>query len=401
MDLKLTDKELALKQEYADFFEAEMKHAPHKKGTGVYGSEEDSKEMDDFRWVMMKKVAEKGWHIMAWPKEYGGREAPIIEQLLFNETQEFYGAPGVDGMGVKLFGPTLILHATEDQKKRLLPPIVKAEVRYCQGWSEPNAGSDLASLETTAIKNGDHYVVNGQKIWTSGAHHATHMFLLARTDPNQKRSRGLSVFNVDMKTPGIKVRPIKYMDGSHMYNEVFFTDVKIPAYDLIGEENNGWAYTRNTMNFERANTASYIRLKRSANQLMDYLKTTKRDGKLLIDHPIVRYKMAKIIIDIELGRSLAYKIAWLQMKGKLVFSPAAASENKVFQTELRQRLANFGTEMMGLYGQLEGSEYAPMEGALTFGYQSVLGATIASGSSEVQRNLIAWNGLGLPRYKLS
>ena len=400
MDLKLTEKELALKEEYARFFETEMKNAPKKKGVGVYGTEEDAREMEAFEWTMMKKVAEKGWHIMAWPRECGGRDAPIMEQLLFNETQAYYGAPGVDGMGVKLFGPTLILHASEEQKKRLLPPIVKAEVRYSQGWSEPNAGSDLASLEMTAIREGDHYIVNGQKIWTSGAHRATHMFLLARTDPSQTRSRGLSVFNVDLKWPGIKIRPIKYMDGSHMYNEVFFTDVKIPAYERIGEENSGWKYTRNTMNFERSNLSSYITLKRTVDRLMEYVKETKRDGKYLIEHPNVRLKMAKVIADIEIGRALAYKIAWLQMKGKLVFSPAAASENKVFHTELQQRIANFGTEIMGLYGQLEGSEWAPLDGAMPFGYQSVLGATIASGSSEIQRNLIAWSGLGLPRYKL-
>lgn len=399
MDLKLTEEQLALKKEYDDFFREEMGKAPRGEGGGLegqYGSEEGYA----FHRYMMKKIAERGWNIMAWPKEYGGREAPIIDQLLFNEAMAYYGAPGIDGFGVRMFAPTIILYATEEQKKRLLPPIAKAEVHYCQGWSEPNAGSDLASLTTTAIKEGDHYVINGQKIWTTGAHRADRMFILARTDPSQTRSRGLSVFNIDMSWPGINVRPILYMDGSHIYNEVFFTDVKVPENERVGPENEGWKLTRATMNFERTNAGAYVGLKRSAEALMNYLKTTKRDGKDLIENPLVRQKMAQLIIDIEIGRALAYKVAWLQEQGKMIYSPAAASEGKVFSSELRQRLVNFGTEMMGMHGQLEGSKWAPLDGSMPRGYQACMGGNIAAGSSEIQRLLIAWVGVGLPRFKL-
>jgi len=399
MDYKLTEEHMALRKEYEVFFREEMKNAPpdFQRNTleATYGSDEGFQ----FHKSMQKKLVEKGWLTMAWPKEYGGREAPIIEQLIFSEVHSYYGAPGIDGFGVGMFAPTLMLFANEEQKKRLLPPIAKGEVNYCQGWSEPNAGSDLASLTTTAIKEGDHYVVNGQKVWTTGAHRADHMFLLARTNPAEKRSKGLSVFNVKMDTPGIEVRPIHYMNGTHLYNEIYFTDVKIPESDRIGPENQGWESTRQTMNFERSGAGTFAALRRSLEELLEYVKTTKRGAKYLYENPIVRQKLAKLYIDIERGLALAYRVAWNQEKGKLIFSPALASESKVFGSELAQRMANFGTEIMGLYGQLEPSKWAPLNGGMIENYQICVGFNIAAGSSEIQRNIIAWVGVQLPRFK--
>ncbi len=376
-----------------------MKNAPpdyqRNPLEAIYGSDEGWK----FHRYIQKKLAEKGWLTMAWPKEYGGRDAPIIEQLIFNEVHGYYRAPGVDGFGIRMFAPTLMLFANEEQKKRLLPPIAQGEVNYCQGWSEPNAGSDLASLKTTAIREGDFYVINGQKVWTTGAHRADHMFLLARTAPSQKRSGGLSVFNIKMDTPGIEVRPIHYLNGTHLYNEIYFNDVRIPAHDRIGQENEGWESTRQTMNFERSGVGYFALVKRTLEELLEYVKTTKRGGKFLYENPIVRHKLAKLYIDTERGRALAYRVAWNQEKGKLVFSPALASESKVFGSELRQRLANFGTEILGLHGQLEPSIWAPLNGVMSDGYQACVGGNIAAGTSEIQRNIIAWVGVGLPRFK--
>jgi len=292
-----------------------------------------------------------------------------------------------------------MLFGNEEQKKRLLPPIAKGEVNYCQGWSEPNAGSDLASLRTIAIKEGDHYVVNGQKVWTTGAHRTDHMFLLARTDPSEKRGKGLSVFNVEMDSPGIEVRPIHFMNGVHLYNEVYFTDVRIPEYDRIGPENEGWRLTRETMNFERSGADTFAGLMRSLEELTEYVRTTKRGDKYLYENPIVRRKLAELYGDIQRGHALAYRVAWEQEKGRLIFSPALASESKVFGSELRQRLANYGTEIMGLHGQLEESKWSPLDGAMPDIYQACTGRNIAGGSSEIQRNIIAWVGLGLPRFK--
>ncbi|MBW2091283.1 MAG: acyl-CoA dehydrogenase family protein [Deltaproteobacteria bacterium] len=399
MDYKLTEEQKALKQEFEDFFREEMKAAPPEYRSNALEAIYSTDEGWEFHRYMQKKLAEKGWLTMAWPKEFGGRDAPIIEQLIFSEVHAYYRAPGIDGFGVGMFAPTLMLFANEEQKKRLLPPIARGEVNYCQGWSEPNAGSDLASLTTTAIKEGDHYVVNGQKVWTTGAHRADHMFLLARTDPSQKRSSGLSVFNVDMNTPGIEVRPIHYMDGKHLYNEIFFSDVIIPEYDRIGPENEGWKSTRATMNFERSGASSFASAKRSLEELLAYVKTTKRGGKFLYENPVVRQKLAKLYIDIERGRSLAYKAAWNQEKENFILSATGASESKVFGSELFQRITNFATEIMGLHGQLSSSKWAPLNGVMSDGYQWCMGMNIAAGSSEIQRNIIAWVGVGLPRFK--
>jgi alkylation response protein AidB-like acyl-CoA dehydrogenase len=189
------------------------------------------------------------------------------------------------------------------------------------------------------------------------------------------------------------------MNGAHIYNEIFLTDVKIPVEDRIGEENEGWRISRETMNFERSGIETFSVARRCFEELVDYVKATKRDSKFLSEDPIVRQKLAKLYIDIEIGRTLAYKIAWLQQKGGLIFAASAASEAKLFGSELMQRIANFATEIMGLYGQLGNCEWAPIGGSMVDLYQMCTGANIAAGSSEIQRNLIAWVGLGLPRYK--
>lgn len=400
MDFSLTEEEKELQSQFHSFFKEEMKNAPPEYGNGglegVYATEEGFA----FHKYMAKKLAEKGWISMAWPKEYGGQGASIMEQVLFNQSRGYHDAPGVDGFAVGMFAPTLMVGATDEQKERLLPPIANGEAFYCQGWSEPDAGSDLASLTTTAIRDGDEYVVNGQKTWTTGGHRAEYMFLLARTDPDSKRGKGLSVFHHRMDLPGIEIRPLLYMDGKHVYNEVFFKDVRIPAKDLIGVEGEGWALTRQTMNFERSGSHGLGASKRKLEEMIKYVKSTKRDGKLLAEDPIVRQKLAKLHIDTQMGESLASKIAWLQRQNDMSSVITAASEAKIFTTELGQRVSNFSTEIMGQYGQLEESKWAPLNGSMVELYQFSVGQNIYAGSNEIQRNLIAWTGLGLPRMKM-
>jgi alkylation response protein AidB-like acyl-CoA dehydrogenase len=358
-----------------------------------------SDENWEFHRHIGKKLGEKGWLSRPWPKEYGGQDASIIEQLMFSEVKAKYHAPGVDPWGVEMFGPTVLIGGTEEQKARILPPIAKSEVHYCQGWSEPNAGSDLASLRTMAIKDGDEYVVNGQKIWTTGAHYADHIFLLLRTDPQSKRNAGLSVFYCTLDLPGIDVRPIHYMNGNHVYNEVFFTDVRIPEQNLIGAEGDGWTLTRATMDFERSGIGYYAGSKSVLREFLKYAKSTKRDGKPLMENPFLRRRIAQLYRDIELGISLSYTSAWSQHKGETMKAASSASEAKVFGTELQQRMGIYTTEAMGPYGQLDKSQWAPMNGSMIDQYQMAIGSNIAAGSSEIQRNLIAWVGLELPRFK--
>ena len=398
MDFKLTDEQIAKKKEYEVFFREEMKKAPPGFGEGgesIY----DVDEAWEFNLYMAKRLVEKGWLTMAWPKEYGGQDASIMDQMIFSEVQTTFGAPGVDAFGVKMFAPTLMLYANEEQKKRLLPPISKAEVVYCQGWSEPDAGSDLATVKTLAVKDGDYYVINGQKLWTTGGHRADHMFALVRTDPDEKRSKGLSVFNIDMSIPGVEVRPIAFLNGSHIYNEVFLTDVRVHESELIGPKDEGWQLTRATMNFERSGIAGFVAAKQTIEKLVRYMKTTKRGGKYLIEDTELRRRLAKLYAETEAGLALCYRIAWNQETGGLAIAPHAASESKVYGSEVRQRMFNLGTEILGLFGPLAHSDWAKLGGGMIEGYQTVLVATVSAGTSEIQRNIIAWAGAELPRFK--
>jgi len=400
MDFALTEQEKAMQAEFEAFFAVEMKKAPPQYGNGGLEGIYAEPEGFAFHQAMARKLGKRGWISMAWPKAYGGRDASIMEQLIFNEVRGYYNAPGIDPFAADMFAPTLLAGASEAQKRRLLPPIARGEAFYCQGWSEPDAGSDLASLKTTAIRQGDHYLINGQKTWTTGGHRAEFMFLLARTDPESKRSRGLSVFHLRMDLPGIKIRPLAYMDGKHLYNEVFFDNVLVPAEDLIGQEGDGWALTRQTMNFERSGAGGFSGAKRILEKLIDYARQTKRDGKYIGSDPEVRRRLAEIYIDSEMGRTLAYRIAWMQQKDDVNGLITAASESKLFSSELAMRMADYATEMMGPYGWLEAGPLAPLNGAMAEMYLFAKAGTIYAGSSEIQRNLIAWTGLGLPRLKL-
>lgn len=399
MDFRLTDAEKERKEAFEQFFREEMKNAPPGFGNGglegIYATDEGF----EFHKAMAGKLGEKGWLSMAWPEKYGGYEASIMEQVLFDQVRGYYNAPGVDIFAVGMFAPTLIAGATEEQKARLLPPIARGEAFYCQGWSEPDAGSDLASLATTAIREGDFYIVNGQKTWTTGGHKAEYMFLLARTDPDSQRSKGLSVFHHRMDLPGMEIRPLLYMDGKHVYNEVFFNNVKIPAQDLIGVEGEGWNLTRQTMNFERSGAGGFSGIKRVLESIIEYTQKTVRNGQPLSKKPETRRKIAELYIDSEVGEILSFKIADLHKKGDFVGLITAACEAKLFSTEMAQKVSNYATEIMGMYGQLESGEMAPLDGAMVELYQFCKGATIFAGTNEIQRNLIAWTGLGLPRLK--
>ncbi len=396
MDFSLTPEQQALRKEFDDFFREEMKKAPPLGAENIY----DNDKAWDFHCHMARRLGEKGWISRPWPKAYGGLEASILEQLLFNEVKAYHRAPGIDIQGVCMLAPTLLASGNEEQKQQHLPPIAKGEIMWCQGWSEPNAGSDLASLTTRATRDGDYYVVNGQKTWTSGAHRAQWCFMLARTDPNQPRHRGLSFFLVDMKTPGLKLRPVKGLNGSHMFNEMFFDDVRVPKENMVGEENRGWYVSLMTMNFERSSIGFMAEAKRNLEDLMEFCRETTRDGKRLSEQPLVRHLLAQLTIDVEVGLALSYKVAWLQQKGEAFVIPAAitACSGKVYGSELGQRLAYAGSRILGLYGQVKaGSRWAPLKGRFESSYQECVSINIGGGTSEIQRNVVALRGLELPR----
>ncbi|GIW16750.1 MAG: acyl-CoA dehydrogenase [Tepidiforma sp.] len=344
-----------------------------------------------------KKLAAKGWLTMSWPKEYGGQGAPHLRQLVYNEEMAYHRAPG-QTMGADRVGPTLILFGTEEQKAQFLPAIVRDDITWCQGFSEPGSGSDLASLQTRAVRDGDCWVINGQKIWTSNAQRADYMILLARTDPDAPKHRGITYFLVDMKLPGITVRPLVQMTGQAGFNEVFFDDVRVPANMVVGEVNRGWYVSTATLDFERSGIGRVIGGLRTFEEVVAYAKATPaRDsgGGTLFDRAPVRLALADVALSFEVGRLMSYRVAWMQSRG--LVPNYEASMAKTFGTELHQRMARVAYTTLGLRGQLLGGEWAPLEGQIPMTVLQAVSLTIAAGTSEINRNIIATRGLGLPR----
>ena len=396
MDFRFTPEEEALRKEFDDFFKEEMKKAPPQWGTSmeaIFGID----ECWEFHKQTARKLAAKDWLARPWPREYGGQEASLVEQFIFNDVMGYHRGAGVDHWGIMLLAPTLLFSANDEQKREHLPPIARAEIFWTQLWSEPGAGSDLASLTTRAVRDGDDYIVSGQKTWTSGGHRADWGFMLARTNPEEKRSRGLSFFLVDMKSPGITIEPILNLEGSHLFNEVFLDDVRVPARNMVGDENQGWVASQMTSNFERSMIQLFAYLTRELEELVEFCKEPKWGGEVLANNPLVRHTLAQLAIEIEAGRAFSYSILWEQIKGGLIMAAPLAAAAKVLATELVQRFTYAGSEILGLYGQVKESRWAPLQGRFEKEYQLCPGLNMAGGTSEIMRNLICSLGLGLPR----
>jgi 3-oxocholest-4-en-26-oyl-CoA dehydrogenase alpha subunit len=285
---------------------------------------------------------------------------------------------------------------TDEQKAAYLPPIAKAEVLWCQGFSEPGAGSDLASLQTRATRDGDDYVINGQKIWTSEGHLADWMILLARTDQEAPKHKGISYFLVDLKTPGISMLPLVNLMDTHAFNQVYFDNVRVPKENLVGEENRGWYVATTTLDFERSGINRVIWALRQYHELVDFVRERAESGEAWANAPAVRHQLADLRIAFEIGRLLCYRVAWQQNAGKV--PNYESSMAKMYGSELNRRFGSEAVNILGLAGQLEpGSRWAPLQGRLERSFLAGFSYTIAGGTSEIQRNIIAQRGLGLPR----
>ncbi|MBK7125132.1 MAG: acyl-CoA dehydrogenase family protein [Dehalococcoidia bacterium] len=344
-----------------------------------------------------KRLANNGWLTMAWPKEYGGLAASHMEQLIFREESGYAGAPGGGGQGISMVGPCLMVHGSDSQKREHLPKIASGEVHWGQGFSEPGSGSDLASLQTRAVRDGDDFVINGQKIWTSGAHHADWFHVLTRTAPDAPKHRGISYFLVNAKAAGITVRPLINMLGDHEFNEVFFEDVRVPAENMMGEENRGWYVATTLLDFERSGVNWSASGRRQVEELTKYARETDGANGRLIGQREIRNGLANLRIEVEASRLLSYQVVWMQSRGKI--PNYEASMSKAFGSELGQRIANFGMRLIGLGAQrIDANDPgAPLGGSFGRAYLRTVPGTIAAGTSEVQRNIIATRGLGLPR----
>jgi alkylation response protein AidB-like acyl-CoA dehydrogenase len=284
---------------------------------------------------------------------------------------------------------------SEEMKKEWIPRIIKGNLRFWLAYSEPNAGSDLAAIQTRAVEDGDDLIINGQKIWSSGAHVADYAWMVARTDMNVPSYKGTSLFIVDNKTPGITIRPLTNIVGFHSFNEVFFDNVRVPKKNVVGEMNMGFLYLMVALDYERLAIA-IGGFRRQFDDLVKYVRATSRNGKPLSEHPSVRRKLADLAIEIEVAYAFFFKTAWMMDTNQMPNIEASAL--KLFATQLSRKLSSIGVEIMGSYGQLEhGSEHAPLKGQFCVGYLDSISAVIGAGTSEIQRNIIAQRGLGLPR----
>ncbi|NNN24583.1 MULTISPECIES: acyl-CoA dehydrogenase family protein [Pseudomonas] len=393
MDIHFTPEEQAFREEARAFLRAEL---PERLASRILQGKRLSKQ-DQVLW--MRKLNARGWLAPGWPAEYGGPGWSAVEKHIFEEECFAAGAPRVVAFGVKMVAPVLIRFGTPEQKARFLPRILDSSDWWCQGYSEPGAGSDLASLKTRAVREGDHYVVNGQKIWTTLAHYADWMFCLVRTDPDAAQQRGISFLLIDMKTPGITVRPIITLDGEHEVNEVFFDNVRVPAENLVGRENEGWTCAKYLLTHERTSIGGINQTKVLLRKLKQVAGQELRNGRPLIEDPLFRAQVAAVEMQLMAADMSNLRALVAARDGGV--PGAESSILKIKGTEVRQQIVYLLTKAVGTYALpfledelgFEASQEPVLHSAdsatATYQYLDSRKASIYGGSNEIQKNIIA------------
>jgi alkylation response protein AidB-like acyl-CoA dehydrogenase len=395
MDLNLTREERRFRDELRAWVETNAPRDWEQRHAATQGMEERFAFLRGWQ----RKVYEGGWAGLSWPQQYGGRGATLMEQAIFTEEMARAGAPPLPGiLGLELVGPTLIAFGTEAQKQRHLAKILSGEEIWCQGFSEPNAGSDLASLRTAAKRQDDYFIVNGQKVWTSYGWAADWCELVVRTDPESAKHKGLTVLLVDMRSPGVDVRPLRQMTGESEFNELFFENVRVPLENVVGRVNDGWNVALGTLMHERAllGAGLQITFRRQFARLVELAHEVERNGCPTAQDPVIRQKLAQCYAEIEIMRLNQMRVISRVMQTGM--PGPEGSIQKIFWSELNQRFQQVATEVLGAYSQLtRGSELAPDEGQWAYWYLRARGNTIEAGTSEIQRNIIGHFVLGLPK----
>ena len=402
MNFKFTKEEEALKKEVATFIKTLMStELKDWKGSpdGRPSCEED--------WSLYRKykqlLGKKGWLTMSWPKEYGGLERPITEQAILNEEIAYQRAPFV-GQEATFIGPTILACGTEEQKKEYLLNISRGLINTCQGFSEPNAGTDLASVRTHAIENEDHFLINGEKVFTSWADKADYCLLVVRTDEKVAKHKGISLFIVDMKTPGISIHLYMCLHGFVVLTHTYWDDVRVPKKNLLGgEKNRGWEQISTCLNFERSvggelggGSVAVGQHRRQIDEMIEYANICEINGKLLVEDPIFQRKIAELMVEFEVSRLLTYNLIYKRWKGEPFEFEASIA--KLFGSEFKQRLVDTSLQFLGPYGQLQnGSKWVQLDGSMEYHFRAARSATIGGGTSEIQRFLIATRDFKLPR----
>jgi len=399
MEFRDNPREAAFRAEVRAFLDAEFPDDAAARPTewGLFnGSGRGVPGFAEFLKAWTAKLNLRGWGAPAWPKEHGGGGLSVKEQFILSEEFAWRRAPRPGGIGHGWAGPTIMVYGSEEQKAAYLPRIISGEDVWCQLFSEPGAGSDLASLQTRAIRDGDDYVVNGQKIWTSGAHHAQMGILIARTNPDAPKHRGISYFLVDMKTPGITVRPLVNMLGSHEFNEVYFEDVRVPATQLLGEQDRGWYLATTTLDFERSGIATSVAHQLIVQDMAAFARDSETGSRTVATTPAVRVELADRAIETRVEALICYRIISMQERGEIPNKESSIA--KLYSSELDVRLATTAMHLGGMASQITAREDGrALGGRFPRFYMHSTTSPIGGGTSEVQRNIIAMRGLGLPR----
>ena len=397
MDIHYTPEELAFREEVRAFLRDKL---PAELAAKVKLGKRLSKE-DNVFW--MRTLNDRGWHASLWPVEYGGTGWSVVQKYIFEEECAIFGAPRVLPFGAVMVGPVIINFGTEEQKAYYLPRILDMTDWWAQGYSEPGSGSDLASLKTRAVREGDHYIVNGQKTWTTMGQHADWIFCLVRTDPQAKAQRGISFLLIDMKSPGITVRPIITLDGEHEVNEVFFDNVKVPVANLVGQENDGWTCAKYLLTHERTGLAGIGFSKQLLRQLKAIAARERKGGKPLIDDPLFRAQVAELEMQLMAAEMSNLRILAAAREGG--GSGAESSILKVRGTEIRQAITHLLRKAVGPYalpfleeemeacsGDLLHTDYSATAASQYFIMRKL---SIYGGSNEIQKNIVSKVNLGL------
>jgi alkylation response protein AidB-like acyl-CoA dehydrogenase len=400
MDFRFTDKEMAWRDEVEEFIKRELppnwaeESLSWPGGYGIISIFEE--HLKDACRDLWRKLGKKGWLSMGWPG-WPGEKYTHTERAIYGDIMSYYGAPA-GNIATGIGAGTIIMFGSDQMKKEWLPKIADGEVSFWLAYSEPNAGSDLASLQTSAVEDGDDLVINGSKIWSSGAHVSDCAWMVVRTDPRvTKKYQGITMLIVPNDIPGIEIRPLINICGIHSFNEVFFDNVRVSKKNIVGEMHQGWYYLMVALAFERL-AVPLGGFRRTLEQLVRYTKETLRNGKPLSKDPLVRSRLADIATKIEIVGKFYWQIAWKGDRG--IDSETDASIAKLVSTEISKDLAFAAMDIMSPYGQLTAdSKWAPLAGRMQLGYLDCISALVGAGTNEIQRNIVAQRGLSLPRGK--
>ncbi|MBI2197651.1 MAG: acyl-CoA dehydrogenase family protein [Candidatus Rokubacteria bacterium] len=397
MDLALTPEQMSFRDEVRSWLKVNI--PKDWVDTVRAGSDIPRSDAYDFLSRWQRKLYDAGFMGLTWPKDYGGRGLTFMEELILHEEMALVKAPPIlNILAIGMAGPTIIAYGTEEQKKRYPAKMLSCEEIWCQGYSEPNAGSDLAALQTRAAKDGEYWVVNGQKVWTSLAHVADWMMLLARTDPDAPRHKGITYFLLDMKLPGITVKPLTQITGDPEFNEVYLDNVRVHESQILGGLNNGWAVGLTTLMFERLalGFGLQVRLRIALDGLIELARGTRRNGSPATKDATIRQKLAQLWIDTEVFKYTGARAITKLLKGEL--PGPEASTGKMLWVEGHQRLQELAMEIQGPYSQLtRGSKWAIESGLWQYSFLRSLANSIEGGTTEIMKNIIGERVLGLPK----